>query len=115
MKYARAVGLAVLGVVLVMYIPGCGLGGSDGAVYSKEQLSIEQLAQIFRAYKKGEKTPPKGLKDFLKLERGFPAAIGSIRKGDVMVFWGVDLSEGPRLPARSWPIGRKFPRKGAKY
>jgi hypothetical protein len=55
-----------------------GYGGSGrlaANAESNEQLSIGQIGRIFRVDQKGQKPPPKGIKDLLPLEKGYPRGL----------------------------------------
>ncbi|AMV35963.1 hypothetical protein [Planctomyces sp. SH-PL62] len=83
-----------LGRVCVLALAATILGGCDGApaprteAPSAEVLSIEEVGQILRMYKKSGQGAPKTIKDVIPLANGYPFAVESLRKGDVVLYWG---------------------------
>lgn len=100
-------------LILAAILPGCG-SGSSAKVESTEQLSIMQVGQIFRLYQKGQKPPPKGVEDFLPMEQGYPAAIGSLKEKDVVVYWGAGLSDGSTASSTVLAYQKEVPEKGGE-
>ncbi|MDR3638291.1 MAG: hypothetical protein P4L84_31095 [Isosphaeraceae bacterium] len=100
-------------VVLAATIAGCG-GGSAAAPRSVEQLSIEQVGLLFRAYKKGQHPPPKNLKELLPLEQGYPAAVAALRQKEVVVFWGAGLADGSEAATTVLAYHKQVPETGGE-
>jgi hypothetical protein len=48
----------------------------------------------------------------LSREQGYPAAIGALRNGDLLLYWGVGLSDGPEAPGTVLAYGKEVPEKG---
>jgi hypothetical protein len=106
----------VLGAMLAAGVAGCGRssGRSVGEAESLEQFSIGQVGQILRVYQKGQKPPPTGLKDLLRLENGYPAAIASIRDKQVLLYWGAGLSNSPEASSTVLAYHKDVPEKGGE-
>lgn len=94
-------------------VAGCG-GGSRGPAYTEAELSIEEIARIFRAFRKGKKPPPKGLKEVLGYEQGYPDAVASLRSGDVVVNWGAGLSDARDAATRVLAYRKDVPARGGE-
>jgi hypothetical protein len=115
MHLARMVRRVVLGAMLGAAIAGCsGSGRSAGEAESGEQLAIGQVGQILRVYQKGKKPAPKGVKELLIMEAGYPAAITSIRSKEVLVYWGVGFAEGPGATSTILAYHKDTPVKGGE-
>ncbi len=113
MRMARAV---VFGALLVSGIAGCGQGSgrSAGRAESSEQFAIGQIGQILRVYQKGQKPPPRGIKELMVLQNGYPAAIASIRDKDVLVYWNVGFAESPDAASTVLAYQKDVPEKGGE-
>jgi hypothetical protein len=116
MRTVRLVQLSMIGAMLAAATAGCwhASGRSAGEAESIEQLSIAQVGQIFRVYQKGQRPAPTGLKDLLRLENGYPAAISSIRDKQVLVYWGAGLSDGPDAASTILAYHKDVPEKGGE-
>jgi hypothetical protein len=101
-------------VILALLVPGCGTSSSGGGTESVEQLSIAQIGQIFRAYQKGQKPPPSRVKDLLRMEQGYPAAIGSLKNKEVIVYWGSGLADTPEASSTVLAYHKDVPEKGGE-
>ncbi|HEY2158693.1 MAG TPA: hypothetical protein VGH33_23885 [Isosphaeraceae bacterium] len=95
------------------FAQGCGPGGSGGPT-TEQELEIGQIGQLFRAYKKGQKPPPKGLRDLVALEQGYPAAIASLKSKDVLLYWGAGLSDAPDASSTILAYHKDTPEKGGE-
>jgi hypothetical protein len=100
-------------VMLTTLVAGCGTN-SGGGTESVEQLSIAQIGQIFRAYQKGQRPPPKELKDLLRMEQGYPAGIGSLKNKEVLVYWGAGLSDASGAASTVLAYHKDVPEKGGE-
>ena len=98
---------------LAVAIPGCG-AGSAAVPRSAEQLSIEQVGLIFRAFKKGQQPAPKSVKDVLRLEQGYPAAVAALKNKEVIVFWGASLSDAAEAASTVLAYRADVPEKGGE-
>ena len=113
MKVSRAMaraGLAAVAVLAAMLPAGC--GPSISGPKPGEETSIIQIWQVYRSYRKANKTPPKGPADLQAMQRGFPAALESIRSKEVLVFWGVGLEDGPEAASTVLAYQKDVPEKG---
>ena len=69
---------------------------------------------MFHLYQKGQKPPPKGPSDLLPMQRMFPAAVDSIRNKEVLVYWGVGISEAPEAASTVLAYHKDVPEKGGE-
>ena len=92
---------------------GCG-GPSTAGPDSAAQLSIGQVAQIFHVYQKGQKPPPQGIKDLQPMQRMYPAALESIKSGEVLVYWGAGISDAPDAASTVLAYHKDVPEKGGE-
>ncbi len=91
-----------------------GCGPSSDVPRSLEQLSIGQVGQIFHSFQKAKKPAPKEFAEIQPLLARFPAAVESIRSGDVLVFWGAGIDEGPDAPSTVLAYQKDVPEKGGE-
>jgi hypothetical protein len=111
----RRAGLASLALPAVLALIGCGGPGSSGSeARSREHYSIGQIGQIFRIYQKGQKPPPKTLKDLLPLQNGFPSAIESLKSREVLVYWGAGISDSSDAASTVLAYQKDVPEKGGE-
>lgn len=105
-----------LGSALALVDGGCGGGSgrSAGQAESPEQYSIAQVGQLLRLHQKGNKPPPKGVKDLMALERGYSAAIGSLRDKSVLLYWGTGFSETPEASRTILAFQKDVPERGGE-
>jgi hypothetical protein len=106
---ARAGKAALLAAILPL---GCST--STVGPESTEQLKILQVGQLFHMFQKGQKSPPTGIKDFARLGSNLPAALSSLRSHDVLVYWGVGLSDGPEAASTVLAYQKDVPEKGGE-
>ncbi len=64
--------------------------------------------------RRGEKAPPKGLKDLQTLQREYPAAVESIQSKEVLVYWGVGSPTGPEAASTVLAYHKDVPEKGGE-
>jgi hypothetical protein len=113
MQASIATVCACAAAVLAAILP-VGCGPSTAAPESREELSILQVGQVFHAYQKQQKPPPKELKDILPLQRVLPTAVESIRSKDVLVYWGVGISDAPEAASTVLAYHKDVPEKGGE-
>jgi hypothetical protein len=113
MQVSKAIAHACAAAVLAAVLP-MGCGPSTTGPESHAQLSIAQVGQIFHVYQKREKSPPQGVKDLQSLQNVFPAAVSSIRSKDVLVFWGVGISDGPEAASTVLAYHKDVPDAGGE-
>ena len=100
-------------VMLTMLVPvGCGPSGSASG--SREELTISQVAQIFRMRQRTQKAPPKDIKDIQSQQTLSPAAFAAIKSGDVVVNWGVGLADDPEAASTVLAYQKDVPEKGGE-
>ncbi len=105
----RAGVLAILTAMLAV-----GYGPSSDVPRSLEQLSIGQVGQIFHSFQKAKKPAPKEFADIQPMMARFPAAVESIRSGDVLVFWGAGVDDGPDASSTVLAYQKDVPEKGGE-
>jgi hypothetical protein len=93
MRIANSFRRPLLAALLSALAGGCGETQFGPPPQTAEQESIAQLGWVLGGYR--GKAVPKALKDILSREQGYPAAIGALRNGDLLLYWGVALSDGP--------------------
>jgi hypothetical protein len=113
MQVSNAIARACGAVLLAAILP-IGCGPSTTGPESVAQLSIGQVGQIFHFYQKGQKPPPQGLKDIQPLQNQFPAAVASIKSKEVLVYWGVGISDGPEAASTVLAYHKDVPEKGGE-
>jgi hypothetical protein len=113
MHVANALARACMTAVLIAIIP-VGCGPSTGGPESIEQLKIAQVGQIFRIHRKSQKPPPQSIKDVEALNAALPAAISSVRSGDVVIYWGAGLSDDPEAASTVLAYQKQVPENGGE-
>jgi hypothetical protein len=113
MQVSNVIARACVGAVLVAVVP-IGCGPSTAGPESTAELSIGQVGQIFHFIQKGQKPAPKGASDLLPMQRVFPAAVDSIRNKEVLVYWGVALSDAPEAASTVLAYHKDVPEKGGE-
>jgi len=113
MQASNVIARACAAAVLAALLP-TGCGPSSAGPESVAQLSIAQVGQIFHVYQKREKSPPQGLKDLQSLQNVFPAAVASIKSKEVLVYWGVGISDGPEAASTVLAYHKDVPEKGGE-
>jgi hypothetical protein len=104
---------ACLLVILTVVVPvGCGPSGS--APGSREELTISQVAQIFRMRQRAQKAPPRDIKDIQSQQTVSPAAFAAIKSGEVVVNWGVGLADDTEAAATVLAYQKDVPEKGGE-
>jgi hypothetical protein len=99
--------------VLTASVPlGCGPTAAEPK--SAEQLQISQIHQLFHMYEKGQKPPPKGIKDVEHLAPHIPAAIAALKSKAVIVYWGAGLSHEPDAASTVLAYQKEVPEKGGE-
>jgi hypothetical protein len=107
--FARACAAAI---VAASVASGC--GPSSAGPESHAQLSIAQIGQLFHRYQKGQNSPPRGLDDLQPMQRILPAAFDSIKSRDVLVYWGVGISDAPEAASTVLAYHKDVPEKGGE-
>lgn len=110
MRIASSFGRPLLTGLLSALAGGCGTGAVGPPPQTAEQESIVQLGRVLGGYR--GKAAPKALKDLLAREQGYPAAIGALRNKDVLLYWGVGLSDGPEAAGTVVAYRKEVPEKG---
>jgi hypothetical protein len=113
MHVANSIARACMTAVLIAIIP-VGCGPSTGGPESIEQFKIAQVGQIFSILRKGQKPPPQGIKDLVALKGALPAAISSVRSGDVVIYWGAGLSDDSEAASTVLAYQKQVPENGGE-
>jgi hypothetical protein len=100
--------------VLTWSASGCGgEGGTTAAVMStSEGLALDEVGRTYQTFIKSSKRSPKGLKDVLPSEQGYPTGIGALKRGDVVVLWGAALDKTPQGASSVLAYEKKAPEEG---
>jgi hypothetical protein len=106
---ARACVLLVLTVIVPV---GC--GPSTAGPESHEEFAISQVAQIFQMRQRAQKAPPQGFKDVEGQQAVVPAAVASIKSGEVIVYWGVGLDDSSEGASTVLAYQKDVPEKGGE-
>jgi hypothetical protein len=132
MRAVRIGGRVVAAAVLAAVAPGCGGGGhATGGDTWEDQTPVSQLGKLLKVYRKGLKPPakgakgvrvygpapvppPRGMADLQPIAKGFPLAMGALRKGDVLLYWNTDLSEDPNDAATVLAFAKEAPETGGE-
>jgi hypothetical protein len=112
MRIANSFRRPLLAALLSALAGGCGATQFAPPPQTAEQESIAQLGRVLGGYR--GKAAPKALKDILSREQGYPAAIGALRSGEVLLYWGVGLSDGPDAAGTVVAYGKGVPEKGGE-
>jgi hypothetical protein len=75
---------------------GCG-GGSSPASQAEpppQQIALSEVGEMFRLYLNEHHKPPRGGKDVARYAPAFSHGSMAVQNGDVIVFWGADLTPG---------------------
>jgi hypothetical protein len=113
MQFSKAIARACAEAVLAAIVP-VGCGHSTAGPDSAAQLKIGQIGQLFHIYQKRQSSPPQGIKDVESLRVNLPAAVGSIRSGEVLVYWGAGISRGPEASSPVLAYHKDVPEKGGE-
>jgi hypothetical protein len=85
--------------------PGCGSGNPNPAnspeLYSNTVLF--EIGDMINTHCIQHKKAPQGLRDLAVFEDSFPTGLGAARRGDVVIFWGVETID----PAAGGPEGEE--------
>jgi hypothetical protein len=104
--------VCVLVVSTVIVPVGC--GPSTAGPGSREELTISQVAQIFRMRQRTQKPPPQGIKDVEGAQAVAPAAFAAVKSGDVIVYWGTGLADGSEAASTVLAYQKDVPEKGGE-
>ena len=113
MQFSNAIARACVAAVLAAIFP-MGCGPSTAGPESVAQLSIGQVGQIFHRLSEGAKATAQGLNDLQSLQRMYPAAVESIKSKDVLIYWGVGLSDGPEAASTVLAYHKDVPENGGE-
>ena len=100
-------------VVLTAIVP-VGCGPSTAGPDSHEELMITQVAKIFQMRHRAQKPAPKGIKDVEDRQAAVPAAVAAIKSGDVKVYWGVGIDDGPEAASTVLAFQKDVPENGGE-
>jgi hypothetical protein len=100
-------------VVLTVIVP-VGCGPSTAGPESHEEFTISQVAQIFQMRHRAQKPAPKGIKDVEDRQAVVPAAVAAIKSGDVKVYWGVGIDDGPEAASTVLAFQKDVPENGGE-
>ena len=92
---------------------GCG-PSTAGPKVAGSALDWPGLGQAFHVYQKGQKRLPRGPKDLQSLQNLFPAAIASVTSKEVLVYWGVGMSDGPDAASTVLAYHKNVPENGGE-
>jgi hypothetical protein len=112
MRIANSFRRPLQAALLSVLAGGCGEKQLRPAPQTAEQESITQLGRVLSGFR--GKAAPKALKDLLSREQGYPAAIGALRSGDVLLYWGVGISAGPDAAGTVVAYCKGVPEKGGE-
>ncbi|OJW22034.1 MAG: hypothetical protein BGO49_14760 [Planctomycetales bacterium 71-10] len=85
---------AVAAATLTPFVLGCGDAQSvSNAPEHYDIGSLEEVSDIYLSSYNLKKKPPTSTKDFVKADL-FPNAAGAIKKGEIVVYWGVAPTPG---------------------
>jgi hypothetical protein len=114
MQVSSAIARACATAVVAAAIFPFGCGPSTAGPESTAQLSIGQIGQMFHFFQKGQKPPPRGPKDLLPLQRQYPAAVNSINSKEVLIYWGVGISDAPEAASTVLAYHKDVPENGGE-
>jgi hypothetical protein len=106
-------GAATQLLAAILILPA-GCSSSSAVPETRSQLSIGQIGQLFHFLQKGQKPPPTGPDDIIPLQRQLPAAVDSIISKDVLVFWGVGLSDSAEAASTVLAYQKDVPEQGGE-
>ncbi|WP_165246893.1 hypothetical protein [Paludisphaera soli] len=92
----------MLGLAACLGAAGC--GGDPNPPNSPELYQnnvLSEVGDMYNTYFIQFKKPPQGVKDLAMFAEGLPTGVGAVRRGEVVVLWGVD----PVDPAATDPAG----------
>jgi hypothetical protein len=110
MRTANSSGRLLLVGLLVSTAGGCGTRSIGPLPQTPEEESIAQLGRVLQGYR--GKPAPKALKEVVSREQGYPAAIGALRSGDLLLYWGVGLSDGAEAAGTVVAYRKEVPEAG---
>lgn len=80
--------LALVGCLLV--VGGCGVGGGSGGSMEPQEAALNDVADLLRAAGGGGR-PPGRVADLARFEGTYSLGFEAVKKGDVVVIWGVPM------------------------
>lgn len=86
LKSAFCLGLAIA-------ISGCGSKQPAPTQESATLSKLNDVAELYRVYTIANKKPPKSKAEAAKMENAVPSGLTPINTGDIVVFWGAELTD----------------------
>jgi hypothetical protein len=84
--------LSLLGVACLIGTAGCSSSTNPGGTGMPGNADLlHEVKGLISAYSGEFKQGPRGVADLAKYEQGFPLGMNAIRKGDIVVIWGVKM------------------------
>ena len=83
--------------VLLLFVAVAGCGASPSTPEEGEKIydnaKMEEVAELYRGFVFEFKKPPTKVADLARFEMGFPNGYRQIKTGEILVFWGIPLSD----------------------
>jgi hypothetical protein len=80
---------------------GWGCGVQANVPQPDRNLALQDVADLYRLYVETNKKPPQNVQDFARYEQGMPSGYWAIKRGNVVVQWGANLSDTSGLVSSS--------------
>jgi len=87
--------IAAAGLACAAALAGCGDSGSTVDVTSatSENGPLAQVGSLYRDHWEIQKKAPTGQKDFASAAEVMPEGVNAVKRGDIVVIWGVKLED----------------------
>lgn len=84
--------LSLVGVIGLIGASGCSSSTNSGGTGMPGNADLlHEVKGLISAYSGEFKQGPRGIGDLAKYEQGFPLGMNALRKGDIVVVWGVKM------------------------
>lgn len=81
-------------VALALWASGCGQPAGVNSPETFDLGALEEVGDLYNSVSNANKKPPASLKDLARNRDIFLVGYNAIAKGDVIVFWGVNVTPG---------------------
>lgn len=110
---------AALCLGLAIALVGCGSKQPAPTQESATLSRLNDVAELYRVYSITNKKPPKNKAEAAKMENAVPSGLTPINTGDIVVFWGAELTDlgeepGSATSDKILAYEKDVPTKGGK-
>ncbi|MFM7131862.1 MAG: hypothetical protein ACKO0V_21150, partial [bacterium] len=118
MKFATQNVLAMT-ALLALLSSGCGSKQAPPTAETVTLTKLNEVGELYRVYSLTFKKPPKSKAEVTKVENSVPSGLTPINTGDIIVFWGGELTDlgeepGSATSDKILAYEKEVPEKGGK-